>query len=339
MIRPGRRPTRNCPPLFGSAEAARRALQEKLKEERLHFDSTRDELRLLTREYREQTLPQLLESLTPTRRALQARLATAFQRNFGESRASLPALSRAVADWLRATFAQELTQLSHSRRAMFIAPLQQARQSFARLVEAFQNRLAQRVQAALGIQLAPRRFESELPEPGAPPVDIGPLWDTPLEIVGYLVPMFLFRRLVIRHLEKRLHWEAEKNLSRLAAQWSDRVVGAIDATAREAEQYAEAELATLEKMLSQTESGESELHSPTLLTTSLCPRLAINDLITRVELEGETLVQHLLQLLASALDARLGAGKGNAESFGQFLLRESFKLCNTSASRYVSGRL
>jgi hypothetical protein len=58
---------------------------------------------------------------------------------------------------------------------------------------------------------------------------------------------------------------------------------------------------------SMSEAGRRRLSA--LLTTSHCARLAINDLAAPVELKGATLMQHLLQLLASALHARFRAGE------------------------------
>jgi hypothetical protein len=51
----------------------------------------------------------------------------------------------------------------------------------------------------------------------------------------------------------------EKNLSRLAADWRDRITVAIEELRAQAGRYARDELATLEQMLAQTNSNEPQL--------------------------------------------------------------------------------
>jgi hypothetical protein len=59
--------------------------------------------------------------------------------------------------------------------------------------------------------------------------------------------------------QRNVRWEVEKNLSRLASNWRDRVAKGINELTRQAEQQALDELAALEQTLVQSKSNESQL--------------------------------------------------------------------------------
>ena len=116
-----------------------------------------------------------------------------------------------------------------------------------RTLQAFHDRLAGHVKAALGVSLAPRSSPSKCREPSAPPVDVAYAFDVAFSMAG-LIPLALFRRPIEEVLLRKARWEVEKNLSRLAADWRDRVAAGINELTRQAEQQALEELSALEKL-------------------------------------------------------------------------------------------
>jgi hypothetical protein len=127
-----------------------------------------------------------------------------------------------------------------------------------RTLQALQHRLAGHVQAALGVTLAPHDIVLEVPEPTAPPIDISYV-DAAFSLISPLIPMNLFRPAIERSLLRKSRWETEKNLSRLASNWRDRVAKGISELTRQAEQQALDELAALEHTLKQSASKAPEL--------------------------------------------------------------------------------
>ena len=69
--------------------------------------------------------------------------------------------------------------------------------------------------------------------------------------------MFIFRRLFEKRFIRSVPRDAEKNLSRLAAQWERRINQAIEAMKKQAITYVQEELATIEALLSKTQ-GQTE---------------------------------------------------------------------------------
>jgi GTP-binding protein EngB required for normal cell division len=241
------------------AESARQALREKLADERRQFDSLREELLVLANEWSAQALEWSLARLQPAQRELQGKATVELQMQYARWQCRLPGFLEAYGLWQHDFLNREISRLSHSQRAMFCEPLAKARQHLARTLRAFQDRLAAHVKTALGLSLAPHDFNLEVSEPSAPPVAVGVAFDVPLDLLGYLIPMALARPLMERHLSRQARYEVEKNLSRLAADWRNRINVAIEELRARTERYARDELTTLEQMLARTSSNETQL--------------------------------------------------------------------------------
>jgi GTP-binding protein EngB required for normal cell division len=241
------------------AESARAALQQSLDEERGQLSAFREELLMLGNQWSAQALDLSLQRLAPEQQALQGKVSAALREQFLTWRLRLPDLSQAYGRWMHEFLTRELELVSQGRRPMFCEPLDKTRQHLVRALRAFQDRLAAHVKEALGLTLTPHEFQLELPEPEEPPVRVGTEFMVPMDLIGYLVPMTLFGSLIRRNLLRRARYEVQKNLSRLAADWRDRVSAAIGELNSQALKCAEDELTALEQTAAQTRSSAPEL--------------------------------------------------------------------------------
>jgi F0F1-type ATP synthase membrane subunit b/b' len=71
--------------------------------------------------------------------------------------------------------------------------------------------------------------------------------------------MFIFRPLFEKHYLNEIPNEVFVNLSRLAAQWEDRINKAIDGMKKQALKYVQDELATIEALLSRAHGQTEEI--------------------------------------------------------------------------------
>jgi GTP-binding protein EngB required for normal cell division len=252
------------------AQASRQALHDRLLEERGQSDALREELHLLAHDVAGQALEQSLQRLQPIERTLQAKVTADLEAQLRQWRLRLPPLLEAWRAWLGVFLNRELSAVSQAQRGMFCQPLHKARQRLTRALRAFQDRLAEHVKAALGVTLTRREFALEVRKPSAPPVDVSYAFDAAFTMIGWLIPLTLFRQPIQRDLLRKARWEVEKNLSRLAAAWQTRVSAGVQELRRQAEQYALNELATLEQMLAQGQSNQPQLEEAIgLLTEAL----------------------------------------------------------------------
>ena len=241
------------------AEFARRALQERLADERRQFELLRAELNVLAREWSGKALELSLDRLRPTQAALQAKVTTGLREQFLRWRLRLPGLWEAWREWLGAFLNQELSEVSHTQQYMFREPQHRVRLHLERMLRAFHDRLSEHVKAALGVSLTAAEFTLEVPEPTAPPVDVAYAFDAAFSMVGCLIPLRPFRRPIERILLRKARYEVEKNLSRLAAGWNERVAIGISGLTCQAEKEALNELAALEQLATHSLSNAPEL--------------------------------------------------------------------------------
>jgi len=241
------------------AESAREALRQKLAEERLQFDLLRSELRVFAQQWSAQALDWSLAQLQPVQAALQEKMTAELETQLPRWKQRLPRLLDEWRKWLDASLRSELGQISRSQREMFCTPMQRARLHLLRMLHAFHDRLAGHARAALGVSLVPREFTLEIAEPAAPPVDVAYAFDAAFTSLSWLVPVTIFRSLVKRALIRKTKWEVEKNISRLAADWRERVADGIQELVCQAEKQALDELDVMEQMLAQKSSPVDEL--------------------------------------------------------------------------------
>jgi hypothetical protein len=71
--------------------------------------------------------------------------------------------------------------------------------------------------------------------------------------------MFLFRRAFEKRFVEKIPWEVETNINRLAAQWEERINGAIDGMHKQSVQYVKDETATIESLLSGARGRTEEI--------------------------------------------------------------------------------
>ena len=130
-----------------------------------------------------------------------------------------------------------------------------AQASVERSVRAFVDRLAGEIERALGIRFEGARFDPQVEEPAHPDVRLSPTFDTHFELMWFLIPMWIFRPLVHRHFLRRIPWEVEKNLSRVAGQWADAMGASIDGLFRDATSFLEREVETIAGLVGEAEAG------------------------------------------------------------------------------------
>lgn len=239
-------------------ESSRGLLRIKLAGERRDFEVFREELQVLALKWSADALDQSLEALRPQLLALQQRIAFWIQEEFCHWPSRLPPLLKVWRRWLQTTLDRELTAISSTERPVFIRPLERAELHLTRALQALQGRLAEHVQTALGVKLEPHDVVLDVPEPAFPPVDVA-FVDAAFGLLSPIIPMGLFRSTIERWILRKSRWEVEKNLSRLASGWRDRVAEGIKQLIVEAEKQATDELVTLEHLLDQSPSKEFEL--------------------------------------------------------------------------------
>jgi len=120
--------------------------------------------------------------------------------------------------------------------------------------------LDKNIEKVLGVRLAPADWKIEVSEPDYPDIKTIRSFDFHFDLIWFLIPMFIFRGLFEKHFISEIPREVEANLSRLAAQWEDRINRAIEEMRKQSINYVKDELATIDALLSKTRGQTNEIN-------------------------------------------------------------------------------
>jgi GTP-binding protein EngB required for normal cell division len=238
-----------------AAGAARSELASAIEREKRGFGALKGELRLLCNHLQAEVRTAADERFHAYHGEVTARVTAALRTAIPGWKGHLARVTREFEEWLAEAMAEEMGAVSLHGEGHLAGYLFRARASVERSVRAFADRLAKEIERALGIRFEGARFDPQVEEPSHPDVRLSPTFDTHFELLWFLIPMPVFRPLIHRHFERRIPWEVEKNLSRVAAQWADAVGASIDGLFRDAAAFLEREVGTIAALVGEADAG------------------------------------------------------------------------------------
>jgi len=242
------------------ADLDREQLRKQILNEKVNYELIREEISLIARENSEQTRELIQNYLEKSHEPqLKKRLLEVLREEMPSWKGNIGKLTRRYEDWLQETLAEELDHISKTEYKHFLGSLKKAHASLSRSLEAFRSLLNQNIERVLGLRLAETDWKIEVAEPHQPDIKIGRTFDFHFGLIWFLIPMFIFRPLFERHYLNEIPNEVFVNLSRLAAQWEDRINKAIDGMKKQALKYVQDELATIESLLSKAHGQTEEI--------------------------------------------------------------------------------
>ena len=170
-------------------------------------------------------------------------------------RGNLAAQARQYEAWMGQRLTAELTPQSQGAAPLAADLLGRAEERFHRIVEAFRDRIGRNIQEATGVTVSPVAWEVKRAELAVVPVALSPTFMTHWDLLWWLLPMRLVGGLFRRHVLRRVPWEVEKNLYRLAGDWARTVDAAVTELRTLANIWVDAELATLDSLLGGRQAG------------------------------------------------------------------------------------
>jgi GTP-binding protein EngB required for normal cell division len=265
------------------ADADRFRLKSLILNEKTSYESIRMELQALARECASQTRPWIMKRMGELYADIERCLTRELQFKLSGLKANLWKLSRAFEQWLDEALAREMKEISLREGPLFCVPLDKAQETLARAVQGFRDRLAANIFQALGTRFAVEPFDIELRKPVAPDIRISNLFMFNTDLLWFIIPMSLFRSWADRHFLKRIPDEVEKNLARLASQWSEKINTVIQIIQREAERRIREQISTVESLLSSTQSEVEDIRSAIVEIESLGSNQPLSESSTTIE--------------------------------------------------------
>ncbi|OPY07968.1 MAG: Bacterial dynamin-like protein [Syntrophaceae bacterium PtaB.Bin038] len=241
------------------ADEDRESLRRQILDEKVSFESMREQLFFIARENQKQTRIFIMNILQGLMRPLWTDVMQRLEAEMKTWRGNLWQLTRRYEQWVADTMTEEMRRLSKKEHRHFYGTLKKAHAGLARSLEAFRVILNGNVQKVLGVSLAEAEWDIKIAEPEQPDIRTFRASNYNLDLIWFLIPMFIFRRAFEKRFLEKIPWEVETNINRLAAQWEDRINAAIDGMQKQAVQYVRDETATIESLLSSARGRTDEI--------------------------------------------------------------------------------
>jgi GTPase Era involved in 16S rRNA processing len=242
------------------ADLDREQLRKQVLDEKVNYELVRQEVTLIAREHSLETREIIQNYLEKFHQPyLMRKMATMLLKEMPSWKGNLSKLTSQYENWLKETMAEEISLISKTEHKHFFGTLKKAHAGLSRTLEAFRTLLNENIEKVLGLRLAEAEWKIEVAEPNQPDIRIGRTFDFHLNLFWFLIPMFIFRRLFERHYLNQVPNIVVVNISRLAAQWEDRINKAIDGMKKQALKYVQDELATIESLLSRAHGQTDEI--------------------------------------------------------------------------------
>jgi len=237
----------------------RENLRERIINEKVNESMMREELGIISREHQRQTRPLIETYLEQFKLPLNKKITRKLQGDIVSWKGNLWKLSRRYETWVSETLSEEMRVISKNEHENFLGTLKKAHAGFSRSLEAFCKFLGDNIENVLGVKLAGVDWRIDVVEPEHPDISFAKSFDIHLDLIWFLIPMFIFRRIFERHFIKGVPKEVEINLSRLAYQWEKSVNNSIEAMRIQTINYIHEELSTIEALLSRTHGQTNDI--------------------------------------------------------------------------------
>ena len=241
-----------------SAEALdtdRDALRQMVLGERAALGEFKTQLRLVTRHASGGTRDMVAKRFDPEQGRIERELAASLATEYSAWARSLSSVIECFERWLSQELNRTIGALSVANRREFSEYVEKIRKQLARSLQDFRARLSERTAAAFGVPLRSTEIEIETEPPRSPDIKIGRVFDRSWELLSWLIPMWMVKGMVRRHLLfRKLPFEVFKNLSRVTSQWEESINTALFGVEKQAAMRLDDLIATIENLLSRAQS-------------------------------------------------------------------------------------
>ncbi len=241
-------------------ENERLALKNKILDEQLKLSFIQKELGYITQHYLDTTRKDLeTDILEKNQKSLEVLLYNNLNAAYKSWNGNLNSISRNYESWLKETMEKALRQIEHKNRPLSDKMLFTTQEHFNNYCLHFRERLNDRIKEVLNVSLPKEDFQVTVEYLVKPDISTSWAFESHIDLLWFLIPMALFRKVVLRSFLRQLPGEAEKNLRRLVAILTKNINKAMEQSHAETLGYISSRLQSIEQLLEQQTSDVDEL--------------------------------------------------------------------------------
>ena len=243
-------------------EEERLELKNKILDEQMQFSFIQKELSYITRHYQETTRNILEKEIVEGyQKKLEGNLWRDLEINYATWHGNLNKISRRYETWLKRAMDKNVREIEIEKRPFADEILKQAQDHFNSYCLHFRERLNHRIEGVLHVRLPKEDFNVKIEKPAKPDISTSWAFESHIDMLWFLIPMFLLRKVFLSSFQRQLPSEIEKNLRRLVAILTRNINDAIEQSFFEAQSYIKSRLQNIEQLLDHQTSNVKELNN------------------------------------------------------------------------------
>lgn len=242
-------------------EAERALLKSRILAEKADLGIYRKEILSHASDLKSKTRPALIEHYDLLKAGLESKIRNSFDTESRLWKGNLWKNSRAFEEWLERTLGEKMALQSENDSELQDSMLGEAAIEFERISEHFSLNVSERVRSVLGFELRVAKLSLNRLPVGTPDIGWVHSFDIHFDLLWFLIPMAIFRPIILKHQRHLISREVEKSFSRLASQLAEIINKEIDVFSVEALKWIEGQIFTLSKLLEQSASDSAGIET------------------------------------------------------------------------------
>jgi len=257
------------------SDKEKKELKKIIFDEKLNTNFIQQELKLIAKSSKSQLRAEIYKILNKYESNLVSELRTRFNAEYASWNGNLFKLSRQYEEWMKDALSVKLKEIAIKEQPEFINIIKGINTHFSFFTKSFRAKLSENIYKVLGIKLADEAWEPELKSVKQPDISVYSAFDTPIDLLWFLFPMFLFKKMFGHYFSKQIANEVSKNIYRLTSGINEIISEKINSSKDQTLKYILNELETVGKVLSGSQSKSDEYR---LIFNQL--KQALNDVST-----------------------------------------------------------
>lgn len=230
-------------------EKEREGLKHSIIDEHLKFQLIKKELDIISASYKNLNREFVSGIVMSFSGEIIEKLENDFQKEFYSWQVNLYKLARRYELWLQNSLKELLMEYGERSILQLHDYLKVIQNHYDLFATSFAERLNRNVEKVLGIKLNIMVLHTELEKIKQPDISVSYSFDIHIDLLWFLFPMFLFRRVFQKFFRNKIPYEVNKNLSRLTSDIAESIRGKIDQNRKLVSTYIQNELSTIENLI------------------------------------------------------------------------------------------
>ena len=185
-------------------------LKAKIFDEKMKMSFIRQELNLIVTDSKSRVRESVYEVFMPYIHDVISELHRQFDQDFPTWNGNLYTLSRKYEQWLKSSIGVKLLEIVDFEKPAFEKILHEVSNKFTFYTRTLKERLEGNVYKVLKLKIPAQEWKPEFRPLKRPDISVYPAFDTPIDLLWFVIPMSIFRNIFRKYFRRQISAELEK---------------------------------------------------------------------------------------------------------------------------------